>query len=235
MRGLFGGIILVVWTGCAFAQSVSVPFVGCKSDGQLGPLDAPGGRSETVAIGRDAAQALAYYKAENGVGVLAPRGWHCFGTYGSAGDSLYVSPQPIESSKIFSEGPGFSGPGIQVSYLFGETSGRFAVAAIVARVFPAYKSYAVEVMKDASESFAFSPYPKDRLTYKSKTIVEYRTPAFAEGLGTRSWLPKNENPIDGVAMLVGDTPDLVLVSIRLPSDLTEFTSTIIRQVELQSQ
>ena len=45
------------------------------------------------------ASKLAYYQAEKGIGVLAPRDWHCFGTYGSGGDTLYVTPQPINSAK----------------------------------------------------------------------------------------------------------------------------------------
>ncbi len=31
---------------------------------------------------------LAYYKAKNGFGILGPRGWHCFSTYGSNGSTL---------------------------------------------------------------------------------------------------------------------------------------------------
>jgi hypothetical protein len=75
-----------------------VPFVGCKSDGQVGPVKAPSGRSKMMAIPAEAAQRLAYYKAEEGVGVLAPRGGHCFETYGSNGATLYVSPDPINAA-----------------------------------------------------------------------------------------------------------------------------------------
>ena len=39
----------------------TVPFVGCRSDGQVGPLDAPTGRSKTVPITHNLAQHLAYY------------------------------------------------------------------------------------------------------------------------------------------------------------------------------
>src|SRR5512142_3026155 len=100
MRGL--GILL--FCSMAIAQSpknvvpskasnhritVRVPFEGCKSDGQVGPLDAPSGGTVAVLATRDEAAKLSYYKAENGIGVLAPRDWHCFGTYGSGGDQLY--------------------------------------------------------------------------------------------------------------------------------------------------
>src|SRR5713226_5745414 len=80
--------------------AVSVPFIGCKSDGQVGPVEAPKGTSTSVPISRKEALELAYYRSAQGVGVLAPRGWYCFGTYGSGGDTLFVSPQPIDAGSI---------------------------------------------------------------------------------------------------------------------------------------
>ncbi len=197
-------------------------------------MQAPKGTSRSVQVSHDAAQELAYYKAVLGVGVLAPRGWYCFGTYGSAGDTLIVSPQPIDTTKIFSTGPGdLAGPAIQVSYRFGGTSGRFEVAEIIARVFPAYRAFATQVMKELQpgDSFAVGPYTTDSMTYKSKSTVEYRTPAQTDGLGTLSWLPKNGSPIDGAAILIGQTPDLLLLSVRLSPELAGLTSAIVGQVE----
>jgi hypothetical protein len=183
----------------------------------------------------DDAQRLAYYKSAHGIGALAPRGWNCFGTYGSGGDTLYITPQPINTAKIFSVGPGGSdGPGIQVAYRFGGTSGRFAVAEIVARIFPAYRSFATGVMKEfdrPDDSFTFAPYPNDSLVYKSKALVEYRTPAQTDGLGTYSWLTKSTIPIQGAAMLVSGEYDLALLSVRLPANLNGLTATIISQFE----
>ena len=80
-----------------------VPFVGCKADGQVGPRAAPKGRSKRVQISNEAAERLAYYKAEDGLAVLGPRGWYCFETYGSSGSSLYLSPESIDSSALFSD------------------------------------------------------------------------------------------------------------------------------------
>ena len=182
-----------------------------------------------------AANQLAYYSSDQGIGVLAPRGWYCFGTYGSSGDVLYVSPNPIDTANIFSdERAGFSGPAIQVSLTYGDTSGRFAVAKVIARVFPAFKPFVTGVMGESAEppsSFQFGPYPNDILTHKGKTVVEYTTPAQTEGLGTRSWLRENGSPIYGAAILVGPTPDLLFVSVRLPDGLTGLTSAIIGQAE----
>ena len=80
-------------------------------------------------------------------------------------------------------------------------------------------------------SFTAGPYPNDLLNYKSKALVEYQTPAQTEGLGTHSLLKKNASPIRGVAMLVGPTPDLLLLSVRLPPDQIALTSTILHQLE----
>jgi len=92
--------------------AATVRFIGCQSDGQVGPLEAPKGDSKVVQIATQATQQLAYYKAEQGFGVLAPRGWHCFGTYGSSGSSLYVSPQPLNATIVFSDNwEGFHRPG----------------------------------------------------------------------------------------------------------------------------
>src|SRR5687768_9418708 len=76
---------------------VSVPLVGCKSDGQAGPVEAPENGTISVTISRAAGQNLAYYKASSGIGVLALRGWHCFCIYGSSGETLFVSPEMIDT------------------------------------------------------------------------------------------------------------------------------------------
>jgi hypothetical protein len=110
------------------------------------------------------------------------------------------------------------------------------VAEIIARVFPAYKQYVTGVMQDFDQppdSFHFGPYPADTLHYKSERVVEYRTPARSEGLGTYSWLEKNETAIHGVAMLIGptSTPDLLLLAVRLPLDRQGLTPAIVAQFE----
>src|SRR5271166_6641872 len=45
------------------ATSVRVPFVGCNSDGQQGPLPAPKGAKKAVQINARAGKGLAYYQA----------------------------------------------------------------------------------------------------------------------------------------------------------------------------
>lgn len=217
-----------------FAQT-KVPFVGCKADGQVGPLEAPKGKDKAVHMAPEVAQQLAYYKAGYGDGVLAPRSWYCFETYGSNGSSLYVSSQPINAASLFSDSwEGFTGPVIQISNLVGDTSGRFRVAQIIARVFPSHKAFVRRVIAEGikpADSFPYGSYPKDKLTYKGKELVEFLTPSETDGLGTSSRLKKNSDPISGVAILVGQTPDLVHLSVRLPKELRELAPTITHQLE----
>ena len=215
--------------------SATVPFIGCKSDGQVGPLAAPTGQPKAVMIAPGLAAHLAYYQAENGPGVLAPLGWHCFGVYGSNGSSLFVTPQALTPELVFSDNwNGFSGPAIQLSVSLGGTSGRFEVAKIIARIFPAYRSFVTHVIAEKLEqpsSFPFGPYPKDHLTYQGKKIVEYQTPPNTDGLGTDSRLQKNSDPITGVAILEGADTNLIHLSARLPPDLAPAATSILHQVE----
>jgi len=233
----------------AFAQSapaakpapslaVTVPFVGCASDGQAGPQAAPTGQSLAVAIPAATAQRLAYYKAEYGPGILAPRGWHCFAVYGSNGSSLFVSPDAIDSTTAMSmDWKGFAGNAVQISDMSGGTSGRFEVAKVVARVFPAYKTFAQNVIAEGIEpasDFPFGPYPSDKLTYRGKSIVEFETAANADGLGTNSRLQKNASPISGVAIIAGPDTDLVQLSARVPASDGDLIPAMVAQAEKEA-
>jgi hypothetical protein len=86
------------------------------------------------------------------------------------------------------------------------------------------------------EKFASGPYPGDKLVYKSKTVVEYATPPRNEGLGTYWGLKKSESPTDGVAILIEQrTPDLLLLSVRLSPSSNGTVSTIVHQVERDTE
>jgi hypothetical protein len=196
-----------------------------------------------VPIEAKAVARLAYYKAEaeDGFGVLAPRGWYCFGTYGSNGANLYVSPNPIRGDDVLlgKDGwKGFAGPAVQLSVESGGTSGRFGVARMMARVFPNRHEFVERVIAEGIEpasDFPSGSYPKDRLTYRGKELVEFTTPAETEGLGTQSRLLKNREPIRGVAMLVGDEePDLVYLAVRLPAGMDDLVPVIVQQTERDS-
>ncbi len=207
----------------------TVAFVGCESEGQGGALKAPVAEPVSISIPAEASQRLAYYKAEYGVGVLAPRAWHCFGTYGSNGATLYVSSDVIDTKDLLSTSwNGFTGPAIQISSVQGDTSGRFQVAKTIARVFPGHEAFVQSVIAEGIEpasSFPSRPYPTDTLKRRAKNVVEFLTPAHADGLGTASRLQKNDSPISGVVILFGEEPNLLQLSVRLrekDSNLTQF-------------
>jgi hypothetical protein len=220
------------------ARLIAIPFVGCRSDGQVGPREAPHGKDLVLDVNAYEAQRLAYYKAEDGVGVLAPRGWHCYCVYGSSGSALYISPTPIDSKEIFSgKRREFKGPVILVSYIYGDTSGRFIVAEVISRVFPERKAFLERVIEDfdlQKTRLPAGPYPGDSLTYRSPTQVKYTTPANTEGLGTWRSLAVGNRPIQGAAILVGETPDLVHLSVRLPAELAHLAPLIVRHLETET-
>src|SRR5579884_1412623 len=160
--------------------TVSIPFVGCPSFGQIEVLEAPKATSKSVSIRARYGKALAYYKSADGISVLAPRGWYCQGVSGSGGAALFVAPKPIVTSSSGWEGLG--GAAIEVDDISGENSGRYEVAELIARVFPTYKSFARRVWRDLDSPLPSGPYPKDTLVYRGKMVVNYRTPARTEGL-----------------------------------------------------
>ena len=209
---------------------VRAQFVGCDSDGQVGPVPAPNEPEKRVLIRASMAKKLAYYKSAVSLGVLAPQGWYCFATYGSSGSYLFVAPKPIRDFPRDK----FDGSVVELQYVDGETSGRFTVAQVVARVFPAHKQFVqnvVEMFDFFAAEITYSPFPDDKLTYRNDRVVEYKTNANAQGLGTTSWLAPSVRPIVGVAILKGRTPNLLLLNARLPDGLDDLTPEIVKAVE----
>jgi hypothetical protein len=81
---------------------------------------------------------------------------------------------------------------------------------------------------------AVFPYPADTLKYRGKNVVEFRTPAQTEGLGTASRLQKSDIPICGVAILFGEEPNLIQLSVRLPSESSDLMQLIVDQTEREA-
>jgi hypothetical protein len=201
-------------------------------------MEAPKGTSRSVPISPEDAKGVAYYRSADGIGLLAPRGWYCEGASGSSGYVLFTSPKPIHHS--MSGWDGIEGAAIEVDHMYGGTSGRYDIARIIARVFPAYRAFAVRAMDGIDLPMPYGPFPKDTLVYRGKAIVEYQTPARTDGLGNfDSWLGKNDMPILGAAILIvdpppnpsGDPPDAVRLSVRVPPGLTRLTAAIVRCFE----
>ncbi|MFC6646944.1 hypothetical protein ACFQBQ_15435 [Granulicella cerasi] len=231
MRALILALSLFPLT--SVASHAATPFVGCPRDGQQGPQPAPVQRPRMIPD--DPSGQLAWYQAEDGPGILAPKGWHCFGTYGSNGSSLYVSPDAITATEFFDSRPkwkGLTGYGIQITSLVGDTSGRFEVARLVARVFPKHRKYAQKVIAEVLEpatDFPFGPYPTDKLHYLSDHFVEYETPAHHRGLGTDSWLQPNDQPIRGLIQFnpTGDNEATALY-VRLPAAYRKLVPSVLK-------
>jgi hypothetical protein len=181
------------------------------------------------------AQALAYYKSADGIGILAPRGWHCEGVSGSGGYALYLSPKPIHHDA--GGWKGLDGPAIEVNHITSGASGRYEIAEIMARVFPAYRQSGRKLLREMDLTAPSGPFPKDTLVYRGKKMLEYTTPAHTEGLGNfHSWLGKNGLPIRGAAVIVGgeDGPDVVLLSVRVPSSLTSVVPVIVGEFQRET-
>ena len=214
--------------------SQAVPFVSCAGDGQTGPVAAAADAGPSPRVPPAQASALAYY-AFRAVGVLAPQGWHCFALYGASGETVFVTPEPHGSADLLAATTKLRGPAIVIQRLSGDTSGRFEVAKVAARLFPAAKPYVRDVIAEGIEpdtDFEFAPYPADIVHLVSPTMAEFTTPAGGEGLGTQGILAADDQPVVGVAIwLPSENHDMVLLSTRLPPDQGSLARTILAQAE----
>lgn len=211
-----------------------VPFIGCPSDGQLGPQAAPKSRRTPVLPSASARQ-LAFYAASDGPGVLAPRGWHCFGVYGSNGSGLVVAPQKLIPREFFSQHQfRTNGYGVELAYDYGGTSGRWAVAEAIARYFPRHRSFIQENFHGLEVGpLPSGPYAHDSFSSRTDTLVRYTTPPRTKGEGTVWMLAPSSEPVEGLSMLVNepDGPDLLRVNVRLPVAYKPLTSVILANAE----
>ena len=231
----FGITLFCVFEAAAQTPSpISVPFVGCAADGQVGPIAPPKIPQTIPTAPPAAAQQLAYY-ASTHLGVFGPRGWHCFELYGSSGSTLIVTPERHNASDFLRSDGKLKGPAVQLSRSSGGTSGRVEVARVAARIFPAFGSFVQQVIDEGmmpKTEFPTGPYPTDTLTRRSDTEVEFLTAANREGLGTNSRIAKNGQAIRGVAILLPeDDMDLVMLATRLPPELLALAPVIVQMVE----
>ena len=224
----------VFLTGIAPAASVTVPFVGCPSDGQMGPQPIPKGKPVPVSLPAAMASRLAFYRSTQWDGVLAPRGWHCAHLYGSNGWFTVVAQEPVTPASFLGTKPKpISGPAIQLSQSDSGTSGRFEVARLIARYFPERRAFLKSVIDEgieAASDFREGPFQTDILVSRRKDVVEYLTPAGKEGLGTVSRLSPSVLPIHAVAAVGGardeDWAGYVL-AVRLPKDQEDLAPAIL--------
>ena len=164
-----------LWLGSALAAE-PVPFVGCPAEGMSGPVPAPAAPPADVRGPAAHAGRLALYGAE-GLRVLAPRGWHCIGTYGSGGASLLVTPRPYTAVTLPSFN-GLAGPAVELSLLNNENSGREQVAEVFSRLFPFKRAFIRDAAggRDTPRRYPRGPYPEDSTIRRGRARVDYVTP-----------------------------------------------------------
>ena len=212
-------------------------FVGCKADGQVGPLKAPASGAAPL-LPAPVARRLAYYRAPDGPGVLAPRGWHCFGLYGSNGSILVVTPQQHISADFFGKRLfSTSESAVVLIYRDGGTSGRWAVAEAIARYFPEHRNFIRTNFQGLEIGpLPAGPYPQDRIIRRTSALVRFVTPPYRKGEGTSGYLSPNADPVDGIVKLIADPdgPELIEANVRIRRAPTALVSAILRQAQLEA-
>jgi hypothetical protein len=229
--------VLALLTAGALAAPVTVPFVGCASDGQQGAVAAPKGAPVAVDLDAKTASHLAFYKSQYDDGVLAPRGWHCANLEGSGGWFTIVALQPINPALLLR--PDFRGvesPAVQISMSNGGTSGRFEVARLVARYFPAHHDVLQRVLDEGAvpaAEFPAGPFKADRFVSSRTDIAEYLTPAGTQGLGTASRLAPSALPVHAAAAVTGTGGELdgFVFAARLPEERDTLSPVLIGWAE----
>lgn len=224
--------LILLWPGAAVA---AVPVIGCRAEGMGGRLAAPDIAAIVPPRAGQAETALGYYVAAGSLRVLAPRGWHCLDIYGSGGAQLIVTPAPHAAEELFRPG-GLAGPAVVMDFINGENSGRFEVARLVARLFPADRAYVRRVIGQEVEparAFPTGPYVQDRLDRRGAGAVEFCTPAHTTGLGTYDRVLSAERPVCGAVMVRHREfgMDARRVLVRLPPDVQRLARVIVREVE----
>ncbi len=231
-------LCLIPWLSTA--QTVLVPFVGCPADVQGTSYPAPKGDSKKLSISPAAANKLAYYAAQ-AKGVLGPRGWRCREFGGSSGWELHVLPQSIDPENALTK---YVGPAIVLTERDSATSGRYEVAEMIARMFPAYDRFLPGIRMDLKEIAEYShkpslgrlpsgPFPKDKLTNRTDASVEFETLPGNEGLGTLWGNAKSDYSTRGISILRDGSngPNAIHLTVRLPSNLTGLAPAIISQLK----
>lgn len=214
---------------------IAVQFVGCPADGQQGPQATPrSGR--TPKLPRRIAAQLAYYTAPemaDSLGVLAPRGWHCVALYGSSGSELIVTPDKYQADHFMQVKPApIRGWIVKTSLEYGGTSGRWGVAAAIARFFPQHRSSIFKQFEGLSIGRLPRDHnPNDRVHWRSDRLVRFETVPGRKGWGTRWLLTPSSRPVEGVVKLLPNDGwfDALETDVRLPASIARLTSVILNQ------
>jgi hypothetical protein len=236
MQRLCFGLLAFLLLAPAAAGPVTIPFVGCATDSLTAPLPAPKGNAMPVSFDAKTASRLAFYKSQVDQGVVGPRGWHCLSFKAPSGWVTIVTPEtPSPPTMLrYAKFHPIKGAAIQITHFDGLSNGRIDIAKLIARYFPQRGFFLKFVLatKPVGE-FPAGPYPKDKLIAQKTDIVEYRTPAGREGLGTAYRLVPSDLPIRSFAAAVGPDEDLhgYVMAVRLPEAGDDLGSAILSWAE----
>jgi hypothetical protein len=178
---------------------------------------------------------LSFYSAHDQLdaGVLAPKGWSCFGTYGSGGSTLYVTPFEIEGPILDRAKRIGKSSAVVSNFAIGDTSGRFTVARMAARLFPQTRSFVESVLSEGlvdTKDFAFEIVSSDAIDRLSDSAIKFSTPAGKQGLGTVLLESSSDLPISGLVLLDQYAPNgfnLEHLAVRLSARDEPLISSII--------
>jgi hypothetical protein len=230
-------VALLLWCCVVAAAEISqsqqpVPSVACPANDQMGAAKPVTGEPMPAPVEQRTAEQMAYYRAEYGPGVYAPRGWHCRAWYGSNGGFLVVTPKPIPPP--YFPVPKITGAAVVIDSSDRGSSGRFHVAIVAAQLFPVVGSEFIAQVKQehliADSSFDAEPYPDDQIKYLSDRFAQYTTPANRAGLGTAGVLEMSNLAVRGVIVLnlERETNTLTEVQVRLPPGLGAVAEAILQ-------
>lgn len=218
------------------ASQAQLPFVSCRSDGQVGPRPGPHSPPPQPPVPLSLAPDLAFYASAE-LSVVAPRHWHCFGLYGSGGATLFVTPMHLGASDFSNPDKKLSSSAVELDLSLGTTSGRFKVVQVAARLFPRRRDFVRRIIREGimpAQDFPFGPFPHDRLKPLGSDAVEFVTPARMRGMGTVTSLAENNEPIRGLAVMT-EKNNLLLLDVRTRPDRHQLISAIIAATRAQSR
>jgi hypothetical protein len=218
------------------AEIANVHTVGCAQDGQVDfqlPPRLPDTIPVKVPVGT--ASSLSFYSAHEQLdtGVIAPKGWSCFGVYGSSGSTLYVTPIEIEGPILDRAKRIGRSPAVVSKYVIGDTSGRFTVARMAARLFPQTRSFVESVLSKGlvdTKDFAFEIVSSDTIDRLSDSAITFSTPSGKQGLGTELLESAGDQAISGLVLLDQYAPNgfnLEHLAVRLSAHDGPLASAII--------
>lgn len=223
--------LLLAAPAMAAGPTAEVPAVGCETDGQQGRQPAPDEIKPHAAPAAVAGD-LAWYESQE-MGVLAPRGWHCFALSGSNGGALFVTPEP-HGEDLFKDDKPLTGPIVLSRYSLSGTSGRFEVARMAARLFPSRKAFVQGVLAEEGvnrKDYPFGPWKTDKLTRPWPMGVRVTTPAGKAGAAVADRMGPGDQPSAGL-IYIDMEGDLYATSVRLPADKAGLADAILDDAEL---